>query len=159
MKDDFVSSGRAVSDLKAHLVLTTKYRRQVLTAEMLQRLHEILYNLCQKWNCKLIEFNGEADHAHLLFQYYPQITLSKFVNNIKSVSSRRLRSEFTDRRIYRKDVLWNESYFIASCGALPFRFCVSTLKTKVSPPLIPTQALRAASANVLRTEGGASRRG
>jgi len=58
MKDDFVSSGRAVSDLKAHLVLTTKYRRQVLTAEMLQRLHEILYNLCQKWNCKLIEFNG-----------------------------------------------------------------------------------------------------
>jgi len=29
MKHDFVSSGRAVSDLKAHLVLTTKYRRKV----------------------------------------------------------------------------------------------------------------------------------
>ncbi|MFS8741216.1 IS200/IS605 family transposase [Synechococcus sp. WC10meta] len=133
MKDDFVSSGRAVSDLKAHLVLTTKYRRQVLTAEMLQRLHEILYNLCQKWNCKLIEFNGEVDHAHLLFQYYPQITLSKFVNNIKSVSSRRLRSEFTDRRIYRKDVLWNESYFIASCGGVT----VSVLRQYIENQGVP----------------------
>lgn len=27
MKNDFVTKGRSVSDLKAHLVLTTKYRR------------------------------------------------------------------------------------------------------------------------------------
>ena len=111
MKHDFVSSGRAVSDLKAHLVLTTKYRRKVFTREMLQRLHEVMYDLCQKWGCKLIEFNGEADHIHLLFQYYPQIDLSKLVNNIKSVSSCRMRSEFADyiSKIYRKNVLWNES--------------------------------------------------
>jgi putative transposase len=107
MKNDFVSSGRAVSDMKAHLVLTTKYRRKAFTGEMLKRLHEILSDLCQKWNCKLIEFNGEADHIHLLFQYYPQMDLSKFVNNIKSVSSRRIRSEFAEHvnNIYWKDVL------------------------------------------------------
>jgi len=120
MKHDFVSSGRAVSDLKAHLVLTTKYRRKVFTGEMLQRLHGFMYDLCRKWGCKLIEFNGEADHVHLLFQYYPQIDLSKLVNNIKSVSSRRMRSEFADyiSKIYRKNVPWNESYFIASCGGV-----------------------------------------
>jgi putative transposase len=48
MKDDFVSSGRLVSDLKAHLVLTTKYRRKVFTAEMLQRLTEVVGGLCEK---------------------------------------------------------------------------------------------------------------
>jgi hypothetical protein len=26
MDDDYISSGRAISDMKAHLVLTTKYR-------------------------------------------------------------------------------------------------------------------------------------
>ncbi|MEH2372793.1 IS200/IS605 family transposase [Nostoc sp.] len=120
MKDDFVCSGRAVSDMKAHLVLTTKYRRKAFTGEMLNRLSEILSDLCQKWNCKLIEINGEEDHIHLLFQYYPQMDLSKFVNNIKSVSSRRIRSEFAEHinSIYWKDVLWNESYFIASCGGV-----------------------------------------
>jgi putative transposase len=120
VKTDFVSSGRSVSDMKAHLVLTTKYRRKAFTAEMLNRLHEILVDLCQKWNCKLIEFNGEEDHIHLLFQYYPQMELSKFINNIKSVTSRRIRSEFAEHvnKIYWKDVLWNESYFIASCGGV-----------------------------------------
>ena len=57
MKDDFLSKGRSVSDMKAHLVLTSKYRRKVFNAKMLQRLGEIVENLCQKWDCKLIEFN------------------------------------------------------------------------------------------------------
>ena len=120
MKTDFVSSGRAVSDLKAHLVLTTKYRRNVLTGEMLSRLGDIMADLCQKWNCKLIEFNGEENHIHLLFQYLPQMELPKFIGNLKSVTSRRIRSEFPDEvsRVYWKDVLWNESYFIASCGGV-----------------------------------------
>ncbi|MHC5824423.1 MAG: transposase, partial [Nostoc sp.] len=41
MKNDFVSKGRSVSDLKAHLVLTTKYRRKAFTGLMLERLHII----------------------------------------------------------------------------------------------------------------------
>ena len=120
MKTDFVSSGRAVSDLKAHLVLTTKYRRSVLTGEMLQRLGEIMADLCQKWDCKLVEFNGEANHIHLLFQYLPQMELPKFIGNLKSVTSRRIRSEFPAEvdKVYWKNVLWNESYFIASCGGV-----------------------------------------
>jgi len=73
MKDDFVSSGRAVSDLKAHLVLTTKYRCQVFNQEILDFLGLTISDLCQKWDCKLIEINGESDHIHILFQYYPQL--------------------------------------------------------------------------------------
>lgn len=126
MKDDFVSKGRSVSDLKAHLVLTTKYRRKVFDAAMLSRLHEIFLDLLVKWDCKLVEFNGEENHIHLLFQYHPDLQISTLVNNLKSVSSRRLRQEFTDRvdTFYRKDVLWNGSYFIASCGGVT----VSTLR-------------------------------
>jgi putative transposase len=126
MKKDFVSSARSVSDLKAHLVLTTKYRRKVFNGAMIVRLSEIFSDLCEKWDCKMIEFNGEENHIHLLFQYYPQMELPKFVNNIKSVTSRRLRKEFdvVVNAVYWKDVLWNESYFIASCGGVT----VSSLK-------------------------------
>ena len=51
MKNDFVSKGRSVSDLKVHLVLTTKYRRKALTGEMLQRLHVILEELLGWQTC------------------------------------------------------------------------------------------------------------
>ncbi|OJJ16891.1 IS200/IS605 family transposase [Roseofilum reptotaenium AO1-A] len=126
MKNDFISSGRAVSDLKSHLVLTTKYRRQVFDQEILNFLGNIVSDLCQKWDCKLIEVNGEPDHIYILFQYYPQLTLSNFIANLKFVSSRKLRAEFSEKinRFYRKSVLWNESYFIAICGGVT----VSTLK-------------------------------
>jgi putative transposase len=146
MKNDFVSSGRSVSDLKAHLVLTTKYRCKVLTGEMLQRLTDVVIDLCEKWNCKMIEFNGEADHIHLLFQYYPQLELPKFISNIKSVSSRRLRSEFADQvwRFYRKPVLWNESYFIASCGGVT----VSVLKRYIEQQDSPHPTVDGASSPI-----------
>ena len=116
----YISRARGVSDLKAHLVLTTKYRQRVLTGEMIDRLGEILKELLFKWDSKVVDFNGESDHVHLLFQYTPQTELPKFINNIKTVTSRYLRKEFPDRvnQFYYKDVLWNGSYFIASCGGV-----------------------------------------
>ena len=87
---------------------------------MLDYLHTVIADLCGKWDCKLIEFNGETDHVHLLFQYYPQMELSKFIGNLKSITSRKLRSQFKDEasKVYQKAVLWNQSYFIASCGGV-----------------------------------------
>ena len=88
VRNDFVHKGREVSDLKVHHVLTTKYRRKAFTAEMLARLHNILEELLLKWDCQLVEFNGESDQVHVLFQYHRDIALSNLVNNIKSVTSR-----------------------------------------------------------------------
>lgn len=87
---------------------------------MLDRLVEILKNLCEKWQCEFLEANGEPDHCHLLFRYYPQMQLSKFIANVKSVSSRRLRSEFPEvvNSKYWRNVLWNESYAIDAVGTV-----------------------------------------
>ena len=122
-----MSRGRSVSDLKAHLVLTTKHRRKVFNAAMIKRLHELFEDLLDKWECKIVEFNGEEDHIHLLFQYHPDLQLSKLVNSLKSVTSRKLRQEFLEeleKVYYKKKVVWNSSYFIASCGGVT----ISTLK-------------------------------
>lgn len=120
MANDFIHKARGVSDLKCHLVLTTKYRRKVLTDPMLTRLEEIFKALMEKWEGRLVEFNGERDHVHLLLQYTPQTEPSKLINNLKTVSSRYLRKEFATEveRVYWKDVLWTSGYFIASCGGV-----------------------------------------
>jgi putative transposase len=120
VKEDYISRARGVSDLKAHLVLTTKYRRKVFNKEMLDVLGKTLTELLEKWDCRLIEFNGETDHVHILFQYKPQICLSTLINNIKTVTSRKLRKDFLERlkKFYCQDVFWNNSYFIASCGGV-----------------------------------------
>jgi putative transposase len=120
MKNDFIHKARGVSDLKCHLVLTTKYRRKVLTDAMLTRLNEIFVTLMDKREGRLVEFNGESDHVHLLLQYTPQTEPSKLINNLKTVSSRYLRKEFAAEvnKVYWKDVFWTNGYFIASCGGV-----------------------------------------
>ena len=87
---------------------------------MLSRLQEITQDFCKEQGCDMIEFNGEADHVHLLFGYYPQLVLSKFVNSLKTVTSRLIRKEFSEelKEVYWKPVFWNGSYFVASCGGV-----------------------------------------
>ena len=120
MGKDFIHKARGVSDLKAHLVLTPKYRRKIFTDPMLTRLEEIFETLMGKWEGRLIEFNGEMDHVHLLIQYTPQTELSKLINNLKTVSSRYMRKEFEAQvnEFYWKDVLWTSGYGIFSCGGV-----------------------------------------
>lgn len=81
----------------------------------------ILRELLGKWECDLIEFGGEVDHIHLLFETHPSVELSKLVNNLKTVSSRRLRSEYKEHlsQFYwgSKPQLVSSSYAIISVGA------------------------------------------
>lgn len=120
MGNDFIHKARGVSDLKCHLVLTPKYRKKIFNEPMLLRLEEVFKTLMEKWDGRLVEFNGEVDHVHLLIQYTPQTELSKLINNLKTVSSRYLRKEFAERvnQFYWKDVLWTNGYFVASCGGV-----------------------------------------
>ena len=107
--------------LDYHLVMVTKYRRRCLTAEMRVRAREIFEATLTKWGCELLEANGESDHMHLLISTPPTISLSKLVNNLKTVSSRLLRKEFAKHlaRVYRKPVLWHRAYFVVTCGGAP----------------------------------------
>src|SRR5215813_1411400 len=85
---------------------------------MFERLRVIFQETLEKWSCELIEFNGEADHVHLLFQTNPTVQPSRLVNNLKTVSSRLIRRDFRGHLngIYRKPVFWHRSYCLISSG-------------------------------------------
>jgi putative transposase len=79
------------------LVFVTKYRHPVFTDAHLSRLEDIFQAVCADFGCDLVEYNGEAEHVHLLVTYLPTVQLSRLVNSLKGVSSRRLRQEFPER--------------------------------------------------------------
>lgn len=126
---------RSVYTLTVHIVFVTKYRRKVIDGAMLQRLLEIFRETCDKWECQLVEFNGESDHVHLLVNFSPQVQLSKLIANLKTVSSRLLRKEFQTEleRIYSKPVFWSGSYFVASCGGVTIETLRKYVEGQSSP--------------------------
>lgn len=107
--------------LHAHLVFVTKYRHQVFGSRHLERMEEIMRDVCADFGAELREFNGEAEHVHLLVNFPPTMTISRLVNSLKGVSSRRLRQEFPDlrRHYWRAKRLWSGSYFAGSVGGAP----------------------------------------
>ncbi len=124
-----------VFSLTYHLVLVTKYRRKIITKEILERLEEIFQETLQKWDCRLIEFNGEADHIQLLFEATPVLQSSKLVNNLKTVSSRLIRRHYKRavNKVYRKPVFWHRSYCIVTAGGAPLEVIKRYFETQASP--------------------------
>lgn len=51
-------------------------------------------DVCTDFEATLAEFNDGSSHVHLLVHVPPKIALSRLVNSLKSVSSRRLRQQF-----------------------------------------------------------------
>ncbi|MFJ8313248.1 MULTISPECIES: IS200/IS605 family transposase [unclassified Streptomyces] len=107
--------------MHAHLVFVTKYRHNVFTDAHLRRMEEIMRDVCADFETELTEFNGEANHVHLLVNFPPKVAVSKLVNSLKGVSSRRLRQEFPDlvQHYWRANKLWAGSYFAGSAGGAP----------------------------------------
>ena len=118
---NYKSHWHCVFHLKYHLVLVTKYRRKCLTKEIVVKLETLCRELCQKWEVELVEFRGEEDHIHLLLDMHPNITPSRFINNLKTVTSRLIRKEFLHHinKFYYKPVLWTRAYCLVSTGGAP----------------------------------------
>ena len=120
-------------NLHVHLVFITKYRKKVLADNHHQYFKEVVAEICKDFGAELKECNGEGDHVHMLIQYPPTVQLSKMVNNLKSVTSRRMRANFIDlRAAYNKPVLWSRSYFAGSCGGAPLEIIKQYIQNQQS---------------------------
>ena len=119
--DDIRTGRHCVFILHAHLVFVTKYRHPVFASRHLDRAEQVMRDVCADFGAELREFNGEPNHVHLLVNFPPTVTISRLVNSLKGVSSRRLRQEFPDLRAHywRAQRLWSGSYFAGSVGGAP----------------------------------------
>lgn len=103
--------------IQFHLVFCVKYRRKVLTSTISKRLKSLILDIASKFDVKIIEQETDMDHIHILFASKPSVTLSKFINSLKSVTSRMIRKEFPEvKKVLWKDKFWSPSYFLASVG-------------------------------------------
>jgi len=91
--------------------------------------------VCADFGASLEEFNGEADHVHLLVTYPPTVALSSLVNSLKGVSSRHLRKEFGPqlRRHLWGNRLWSPSYFAGSAGGAPLSVVKDYITNQKAP--------------------------
>ena len=119
-----------------HLIFVTKYRRDVLTLNMLDRLQEIFIETAQQMECELLEFGGEDDHVHLMISVNPKIAIANLVGKLKGKSSYLLRSEYWDiiKNKLWGNHFWSPSYCVVSCGGASLEVVKSYIENQRKPP-------------------------
>lgn len=116
--DPLKTQNHSAFKLYYHIVFTVKYRKKCITAPMLKRMEAIFADVLQKWRCRLVEFNGEPDHVHLLIEAHPALDLSSLIGNLKTVSARRIRAEYEEylKQFFWKPYFWNKAYAVITVG-------------------------------------------
>jgi putative transposase len=115
------TNNHSVFLLYYHLVLVTKYRRQVIDDEIsdyakttFERISESAYHIT------LVEWNHDKDHVHIMFKAQPKTELTKFINAYKSASSRLIKRDFPRvKQFLWKEMFWSKSFCLLTTGGAP----------------------------------------
>ena len=116
---DFDTNNHSVFMLHYHLIMCTKYRREVIDDNISNRLKEIFLRIADSYNIVLEEWNHDIDHVHILFRGAPNTELSKFINAYKSASSRLIKKENSGiKKSLWKEMFWSQSFCLISTGGV-----------------------------------------
>ena len=111
------NNNHSVFALNYHLILVTKYRRNVIDDDISFRLREIFDYIAPNYNIFVEEWNHDNDHVHILFKAHPNSELSKFINAYKSASSRLIKKEYPSiKDKLWKECFWSRSFCLITCG-------------------------------------------
>lgn len=75
------------TQLLYHIVICTKYRTPSISLEYDRELYAFILSMCKNRNVILYRIGGMPDHIHLLVKLPTMLSVGKFVQEIKAVSS------------------------------------------------------------------------
>lgn len=89
-----------------HLIFSTKNRLPFITEEIENELYSYLAGICKTLECNPVKVGGYKDHVHILCVLSKNITLAKFMEELKSSSSVWVKKQ--DKGL--KDFYWQDGY-------------------------------------------------
>ncbi|MDH3326449.1 MAG: IS200/IS605 family transposase [Gammaproteobacteria bacterium] len=89
-------SGHTVTQLKSHIVWVAKYRYPVLMGEIQKRCRELIIQICDAEDIRILKGVVSKDHIHMHIEYPARLSISDIVKRLKGRASRRLQDEFPE---------------------------------------------------------------
>lgn len=119
MENKYTHARTCVYNINYHIVWCVKYRRKVLSADISNRLIELLKAVGNEKGFSVIECKvGENDHVHCFVSAPPKISVTQIVKYLKGISGNQLFREYPQlRKSLWKGQLWNGSYFCETIGS------------------------------------------
>lgn len=89
-----------------HYIFAVKGRVNFLKQEHNDELQKYITGIVQNRNCKMLAINNMPDHVHIFLGQHPSYSISKTIQEIKSISSK-----FTnEKNWYKSKFYWQSGY-------------------------------------------------
>jgi putative transposase len=82
--------------MHVHIVWSTKYRYSVLKGEVQLRCRDLIRQVCDSMDVRILKGIVSKDHVHLHLSYPPKISVSDLVKRLKGRSVRLMLDEFAE---------------------------------------------------------------
>ena len=117
MRHEQRRGGHTVSWLTAHVVWVTKYRYDVLTGDVQRRCRDLIKQICDAEDVRILKGVVSKDHVHMHIEYAPSKSMSDLLKRLKGRTSRRLQEEYPVlRKKYWGRHFWAIGYGVWSTG-------------------------------------------
>ncbi|MEJ7644483.1 MAG: IS200/IS605 family transposase [Chryseolinea sp.] len=85
--------GQSLVKNYVHVVFATKGRKSFISSDIANKLYPYLNGICNNMNCYPQLIGGHVNHVHILCHLSKNVALSKFIEQLKSSSSRWLKAQ------------------------------------------------------------------
>jgi putative transposase len=110
--------GHSVYALQYHFVQCVKYRRKALDDELVvDTLKTQIRNISQTFEVTVLNVEADKDHFHLLFKATPKLEMTKYINALKTITSREIQRNHPQvKKMLWNGKFWSPSYFLTTTG-------------------------------------------
>ena len=100
-----------------HIVFAVKYRKALLTVEVVKSLKEIAEGIVERYGIEIERLGSDEDHVHLLCGAHPKYAPGQLVRLFKSITGRELfkRHGWLKKELWGGE-FWTDGYYVATVG-------------------------------------------
>ena len=119
MDNRYHRHNRRKYSLKVHIVLVTKYRKQLLKGSIADDVKQNIFDIANTRGYEIIAMETDKDHIHFLISYDTTDRVCDIVKIVKQETTYYLWKKygsFLAKQYWKKRILWSDGYFACSIG-------------------------------------------
>ena len=119
MDNRYYRHNRRKYSLKVHIVLVTKYRKQLLQGSIADDVKQKILDIANTRGYEIIAMETDKDHIHFLLSYDATDRVCDIVKIVKQETTYYLWQKYNSvlsQQYWKKKIFWSDGYFACSIG-------------------------------------------
>lgn len=119
MDNRYNRHNRRKYSLKVHIVLVTKYRKQLLKGSIADDVKQKILDIADTRGYEIIAMEIDKDHIHFLLSYDATDRVCDIVKIVKQETTYYLWQKYNSvlsKQYWKKKIFWSDGYFAYSIG-------------------------------------------